>query len=123
MRSPDGHRHTIACFVDTPESPRDDIDVASSVASKYFYRDNAKLSIAIKGNASDFDASMRDFGTYNRFLLNGMAYEVLPATEATRFTFGIAWMIGYTAENEIQTWYGADPIYRETGIASKPWDF
>ncbi len=120
---PDGHRHTIACLVDAPESPMDDIDVAGSVASKCFYHNNTKLSIAVKGNASDFDASMRDFGACCQFLINGIAYEVQPTAKATRFTFGVAWMIGYTAENEMQTWYGADPIYRETGIASKPWDF
>lgn len=30
-------------------------------------------------------------------------------TKTTKFVFGIAWIDNVTAENDVQTWYGADP--------------
>ena len=36
-------------------------------------------------------------------------YKIMRYTKTTKFVFGIAWIDNVTAENDVQTWYGADP--------------
>ena len=45
----------------------------------------------------------------NVYMEDGVSYLILEETKTTRYVFGIAWIGNVTAENEVQTWYGADP--------------
>lgn len=40
---------------------------------------------------------------------DGVLYQIMRDTKTTKFVFGIAWIDNVTAENDVQTWYGADP--------------
>ncbi len=32
-------------------------------------------------------------------------------TKTAAYVFGVAWIVNVTEENDVQTWYGADPTY------------
>lgn len=32
-------------------------------------------------------------------------------TKVSTYVFGVAWIVDATEENDIQTWFGADPTY------------
>ncbi len=38
-----------------------------------------------------------------------MRYHILQDTKPHEFTIGVAWINKGTEENDIQTWFGADP--------------
>lgn len=43
------------------------------------------------------------------YLKNGIGYHVFPSTKSQELTFGLAWINECTDDNNVQTWYGADP--------------
>ena len=45
----------------------------------------------------------------NNYLDNGVSYKILKSTHTNQFVFGIAWIDNPKQDNEVQTWYGADP--------------
>ncbi len=45
------------------------------------------------------------------YLNNGVNYIIIGNTKTTTYVFGIAWIENVTEENDIQTWFGADPTY------------
>ena len=44
----------------------------------------------------------------NDYMEDGVSYLILEETKTTRYVFGVAWIENVTAENEVQTWFGAD---------------
>lgn len=76
-----------------------------------FYRDKVKLSIGIECDTGYFDTGER-IGNYDYdsiYLDNGIGYNILSTTKSHVLVFGIAWINECTDENDVQTWYGADP--------------
>ena len=51
-----------------------------------------------------------------RNLSNGIEIEILPKTETQYFIFGVAWLKKCSEENDIQTWFAADPTITGTKI-------
>lgn len=45
----------------------------------------------------------------NGYMEESVLYLVMKETKTTMYVFGIAWIDNVTAENDVQTWYGADP--------------
>ena len=77
---PDGKIHTISCKIKGHvSSEKDGIELGERLELKSFYKDNTKLSIGME------------------------------ETKTTKYVFGIAWIENVTTENDVQTWYGADP--------------
>lgn len=52
---------------------------------------------------------MEDYDYENDYLDNGVSYEIFDFTKTRQFFFAICWIDDYTDENELQTWFGADP--------------
>ena len=101
---PDGKQHTISCKIKKYH--------ASSLELKSFYRENTKLSIGMEGEAGYYSDGTRASDTYdydNDYMEDGVLYQIMRDTKTTKFVFGIAWIDNVTAENDVQTWYGADP--------------
>lgn len=76
-----------------------------------FYQDKVKLSIGIECDTGYFDSGER-IGNYDYdsiYLNNGIGFNILSTTKSHVFVFGIAWINECTDENDLQTWYGADP--------------
>lgn len=45
----------------------------------------------------------------NEYMEDGVLYLVMKETKTIKYVFGIAWIENVTTENDVQTWYGADP--------------
>lgn len=78
-----------------------------------FYKDKIKLSIGIECDTGYLNTGER-IGSYDYdsiYLDNGIGYSILPTTKSHKLIFGIAWINECTDENDVQTWFGADPTY------------
>ena len=104
----DGKPHTITCCISgyTP-SEKDGAEDGEDLLLMSFFNGSAKLSIGV-----EFDY----YGKYDYVcvnLQNGMQFKVFPQTKTNSFVFGIAWVDNCNDENEIHTWFGADPTMME----------
>ena len=113
LYEPDGKQHTISCRIKKYHaSSRDEIEPGECLELKSFYRENTKLSIGMEGEAGYYSDGTRATNTYdydNDYMEDGVLYQIMRDTKTTKFVFGIAWIDNVTAENDVQTWYGADP--------------
>ncbi len=110
--SPDGKRHEIVCSIKDYQSSREDsIETGERLELKSFYFRSGKLSIGMEGDAGYFPDGTRisDYDYENEYMENGVKYVILPQTTTTEYVFGIAWIDNVNKENDVQTWYGADP--------------
>lgn len=109
---PDGKTHEIQCRIKNHiASEQDGIESGERLELKSFYRDSCKVSIGMEGEADYFIDGTRA-GSYdydNEYLEDGVAYITFPDTETKEFVFGIAWIEDVNEENDVQTWFGADP--------------
>ena len=71
-----------------------------------FYQNDIKLTIGVDGEFSDFPKDIDYSGDY---LNNGIHYETYNTTANRKFYFGVCWIQPLTEENDVQTWFGADP--------------
>lgn len=110
---PDGKPHVIFCKIKeyTP-SKEDKIESGERLELKSFYRENTKLSIGMEGEAGYSSDGIRASAIYdydNEYTENGVSYLIGEKTKTTKYVFGVAWINNVTKENDVQTWYGADP--------------
>lgn len=108
---PDGNPHQIACVINNyTSSIRDDIESGERLELKSFYSSDTKLSIGMIGESGYICGERITEYDYDcEYKPNGVSYILLPTTKTTEFWFGISWINNCTDENNIQTWYGADP--------------
>ena len=115
LYEPDGKQHTISCRIKKYHaSSRDEIEPGERLELKSFYRENTKLSIGMEGDAGYYSDGTRDSDVYdydNDYMEDGVSYLIMEDTKTTKYVFGIAWIDNVTVENDVQTWYGADPTY------------
>ena len=115
LYEPDGKQHTISCRIKKYHaSSRDEIEPGECLELKSFYRENTKLSIGMEGDAGYYSDGTRDSDVYdydNDYMEDGVSYLIMEDTKTTKYVFGIAWIDNVTVENDVQTWYGADPTY------------
>ena len=100
----DGKPHTITWRIsDYKPNKKDGAEDGETLLLMSFFKGNAKLSIGV-----EFDY----YGKYDYeafHLQDGMQIRVFPQTKTKYFVFGIAWVDKCNDENEIHTWFGADP--------------
>ena len=82
-----------------------DIETGEGLECVSFYIRNDKSSIACEGSFGDseehdFDGWLGD---------DGIIIEIKKETNSKEFVFGICWVSHLTDENDIQTWFGAEP--------------
>ncbi|MEQ2626863.1 hypothetical protein AAAY24_09450 [Faecalibacillus faecis] len=109
--TPNGKNHQISCTIKNYHpSSLDEIESGERLVLKSFYKKNTKLSIGAIGEALDnYDIITIGYDYENNYLSNGVSYEILDFTKTNQFVFAICWIDDYTDENELQTWFGADP--------------
>ena len=83
-----------------------------------FARCGVQAPYLVSCGSSDFITSDKrsghEFDDYdNEYQDNGADYVILGATKTQIFTFGVAWINNCTENNEVQTWFGADPTIME----------
>lgn len=109
---PDGKIHEIKCCIkDYIKSTIDEIETGENLELKNFYYRSIKLSIGMEGDTGYFSNGSRD-SLYDydiEYLNNGVKYIILPNTKTNEYVFGIAWLEHSNKNNELQTWFGADP--------------
>ena len=71
-----------------------------------FYRDDIKLTIGVEGEFTE-DTKYIDYS--GDYLSKGIQYVTNHTTSDRKFYFGVCWIQPLTEENDIQTWFGADP--------------
>ena len=108
---PDGEYHTITCKIaDYTPSPLDEEEGGENLECKSFYKGETKLSLGTEGDMCFLNGKrMSNYDYDNEFLPDGVQYLILPSTKTSIYSFGIAWIKGYTKDTAIQTWLGADP--------------
>lgn len=109
---PDGQSHEIQCCIKNHiVSSRDGIESGERLELKSFYHDLYKLSIGMEGDSGYLENGIRigDYDYDNEYTDNGVKYMILPDTKTSVFIFGIAWIDNVNDNNDVQTWYGADP--------------
>lgn len=105
--------HLISCVIEDIDFSRVKLypESGERLECQAFYQDKVKLSIGIECDTGYFDTGER-IGNYDYdsiYLNNGIGYSILPTTKSHELVFGIAWINECTDENDLQTWFGADP--------------
>lgn len=119
---PDGKEHIITCRL-TPILPVQGYSESGENLECYAYYNNdesIKVSIGLEGDTGygyekgrfmrlnetyDYDC---EFNKVNSEFHN--SYYILTNTKTTYYVFGVAWILECNEQNDVQTWFGADPI-------------
>lgn len=117
---PDKAEHTISCRIKNHiPSSLDGAEPGENLELFSLYERDIKVSIGIEGESGYDIKGVRqsDYDYDTEYLTNGVQYRLLPLTKTSKYIFGVAWIDKLTKENDVQTWYGADPTmpqFRET---------
>ena len=109
---PDKAEHTISCMIKNHiPSTLDGADPGENLGLFSLYERDVKVSIGVVGESGDDIRGVRqsDYDYDTEYLTNGVQYRLLPITKTSKYIFGVAWINKVTEENDVQTWYGADP--------------
>ena len=121
---PDGKEHLISCCLQPSQSVTGYAESGERLESFGYYSLNKKIKVSIGLEAEagyirnvtgeivrlsdtyDYDSEFKEADGlfYNSYFL-------LPDTKTAHYIFGIAWITGCDQDNDIQTWFGADPTY------------
>ncbi len=109
--SPDQSHHTISCRIrDYKSAAEDSIESGENLELYSFFQNGVKLSLGMEGEEGCIDNGLDSPYDYDtQYLADGVQYRVLPTTKTEEFVFGVAWLSRVTGENDVQTWFGADP--------------
>lgn len=83
-----------------------EIESGEKLEAISFYKKDIKLTIGVDCEFTDYPKYIDFSGDY---LSNGIQYETFQTTVDRKFSFGVCWIQPCTEENDIQTWFGADP--------------
>lgn len=115
---PDGKEHKISCEISNIDSNFEtDFESGERLECRSFYSGNIKMSIGCEGdNWYDPDGTRDSLYDYDvDYLDNGMAYSILPFTKTEKYIFVLSWILSCNNENDVQTWFAADPFYYKKG--------
>ena len=112
---PDGAEHTISCRIEGyVPSAQDMVEGGEDLELKSFYRGDCKLSLGMEGDSCYLDGERLSSYDYDTaYLDDGVQYALFCFTKTRRFVFGAAWLEHRTEDNDLQTWFGADPTLFE----------
>lgn len=101
----DGHKQEIMCCLPSL-SVAGYVESGERLEALSFYQDNIKLTIAVVDEFTDDSEVSSARGQY---IKNGIKYDIDENAASRKLLFGICWVQPVTEENDIQTWFGADP--------------
>lgn len=107
---PDGKEHTLEfllvdCEVEGEPETGERLEAVS------FYLGRGKITLGCYASFGDYKDYDFDFG--GDLKKNGIEISIFPTTATKQFFFGVSWVKRCTKENDVQTWFGADPFCDE----------
>lgn len=102
----DGRKHILKCELcgnDIRAYP----ETGERLEAVAVYLNGGKLNIGIEGDFDLIEEYGYDFG--GNLTKRGVEIYIDENTCSRRFMFGIAWLLNCTDENDVQTWFAADP--------------
>lgn len=72
-----------------------------------FYKDKCKLTLGCIASFGDYEDYHLDYD--GSLCSDGMEIYITTTTKSQTFKFGVCWIKECTDNNDVQTWYGADP--------------
>lgn len=108
----DRYEHTVSCCIKRYRKTKNDfIEPGERLDLKTFCKGSVRLSIGMFSDIQDeWGESADPAGNYwTEYLNNGVQYHLVPGKSHTVLPFGVAWLDHGNQENDVQTWYGADP--------------
>lgn len=72
-----------------------------------FYCGKAKLTLGCCASFGDYENYGFDYDGY--LCPDGIELVIFPSTKTHMYEFGICWLNECTEDNDVQTWFGADP--------------
>lgn len=99
-------RHFLRCVIDG-EATEIHEESGERLEMTSIYRAGGKLSIGVEADFTSLPVYEYDFKRKN--LANGIEIEIFPETETQYFIFGVAWLMKCNEENDVQTWFAANP--------------
>ena len=105
----DNGKHIISCCIkDKPRDLEGEIEPGENLELISFCRSEIRLSIGTEGDTWN-DSGIFDYDiSYEK---DGMSYIQNEDTKTEWFVFGICWISDYRYDEDVRTWYGADPSY------------
>jgi len=108
----DGMAHSLCCVL-SGEIKSSSFEGGECLEMTSMYCKNGKLSIGVEGDFCVPKTFAYDYDGSN--LPNGIELLLSADTTSQSFVFGVAWFNHVTEENDIETWFAADPtITKET---------
>ena len=104
---PDGNTHELQCILENAEYLAYP-ETGERLEAVAFYINQGKITIGCEGDFGE----VLEFRTYDfdgMLLENGIQVDIDTFTKEQEFQFGVCWLLHCTDENNVQTWYGADP--------------
>lgn len=72
-----------------------------------FYQHGGKVTLGSYASFGDYEDYELDFD--GCLCPDGIELQIFPATETNKFKFAVCWLNECNEDNDIQTWFGADP--------------
>lgn len=72
-----------------------------------FYKDNRKMTLGCSAAFGNCEKCNLDYN--GSLCADGLEIHISETTKSQTFKFGVCWIKECTDENDVQTWYGADP--------------
>lgn len=83
-----------------------EVESGENLEAISFYKNDIKLTIGLEGEFTNYPKYLDYSGDY---LSNGIQYVTFKTTVDRKLKFGVCWIQPCTEDNDIQTWFGADP--------------
>lgn len=100
----DGMPHELCCYLDAP-APEAEPESGEDLEALSFRVGTGKLTLGCVSWTGPLEEA--DYG--GAYLPSGFRLLLRPDTKSGTFRFGAAWVEHCTAENDVQTWFAADP--------------
>ena len=115
----DNSEHIISCTVDNIIDSKVShyFDSGEGFECETFHQGDTKLTIGIEYDDSCYhdDERVEDCEYDSVHLEDGIGYHILKTTKSNIFTFGIAWIDEFKDEDNLQTYFAADPtLYKDS---------
>ena len=103
----DHNNHLLKCIIHNTKA-KATAESGERLEAVAIYLDEGKITIGIEGDFA-FPDKEDPYDFDGAFIPNGIEIYINQKTKSQCFAFGVAWILPCTDENDVQTWFAADP--------------